>query len=335
MTLGQLGRLRLLALTTLWVAGGLLSVTAPLDALTWRIKEHPDLQTWPQPSALFQAQDSSSTQVPSSWQSLPAYQYPSWVPLEKFLQDWTPPTNVNLVGEGFTFLPPSIPIQNRFFFENLMQFLREQKSEEQETPQGLELEILSYHLPDQAPNQALPEHPRFHLIQASWRKGCLMGRIQISYHSSDETVSRTEPGQTIELKVQSQIPIAVMLDARPQGNLIHSWDWTWQWRSVDHLPWRFLTPKAWRFAQGVKLRARRDLSPGDILIPGQNIKEEKPVNRGDVVMLKILHGAIEVDLPGTALESGTEGSQVKVLSTTGQEFHGVVDGKNLVRVSWP
>lgn len=148
-------------------------------------------------------------------------------------------------------------------------------------------------------------------------------------------MSTTEPGQTLDLKVQSQIPIAVMLDSRPQGTLIRSWDWTWQWRSVDHLPWQFLTPKAWRFAQGVKLRASRDLSPGDILIPNQNIKEEKPVNRGEVVMLKIFHGAIEVDLPGTALESGTEGSQVKVLSTTGQEFRGVVDGKNLVRVSWP
>ncbi len=338
--LGQMRGLKLFVLTTLGVASSLLFVAEPLGALTWRLRELPDSQTWPQPSALFQAQDSSSAQVPSSWQTLPAYEYPAWIPLEKFLQDWTPPANAILVGEGFTFLPPKIPAQNRFFFESLIRFLRVQKSEEQDPPQGRELEILSIHLPDQAQNQTLPAYPKFHLIQASWRKGCLMGRVQLTYHSSDETkstsdTSRTFDLHTIDLKVQSQIPIAVMLDARPQGTLIRSWDWTWQWRSVDHLPWRFLTPKAWRFAQGVKLRALRDLSPGDILIPEQNIKEEKPVNRGEVVMLKIVHGSIEVDLPGTALESGTEGCQVKVLSTTGQEFHGVVDGKNLVRVLWP
>ena len=335
MNLAQRRRLRILALTTLYVAGLVLPLAVPLDALTWQLREYPDSQAWPHPSALFQQQDSSSTQIPSSWQTLPAYQYPSWIPLEKFLHDWTPPDNVIFVGAGFTFLPSSIPAQNRFFFESLIQFLREQKPEEQEPPQGRELEILSFHFPDQKPNQALPASPKFHLIQASWRKGCLMGQVQLTYRSSSDTLSTTELDQPLDLTVQTQIPIAVMVDARPQGTLIHSWDWTWQWRSVSHLPWRFLTPKVWRFAQGIKLRAKRDMSPGDILIPEQTIKEEKPVNRGEFVMLKIVHGAIEVDLPGTALESGTEGSQVTVLSTTGQELHGVVDGKNLVRVSWP
>ncbi len=316
----------------------ILGLGVPLNALTWRLKEHPDLQTWPQPSALFQLQEKASVlpeeRLFAKWSLLPPYQFPSWIPLEKFLQDWTPPANAILIGSGFIFLPSNIPLEQKPFFESLLQFLRMQKPAYGEAPQERELEIISY----QFSVGTLPARPQFHLTHAFWRKGCLTGPLELSY--DDETASEFNSDQVntrtqVHLSVQSQIPIAVMLDARPQGSEIHAWDWSWQWHSVDHLPWDYVTPEKWRFATGIKFQALHDLSPGEILIPGQNIKEIKPVNQGDVVLLKITHGAIEVDLPGTALESGTEGSPVRVLSTTGQEFHGIVDGKNLVRVTWP
>lgn len=88
-----------------------------------------------------------------------------------------------------------------------------------------------------------------------------------------------------------------------------------------------------RKADLIGKRAKRNIDAGDV-ISVRNVEQKMMVERGDRLTILSRSGGVEAKLPGTALESGTKGSTIKVrIKEYRKDIHAMVIGPGMVLVS--
>lgn len=80
-------------------------------------------------------------------------------------------------------------------------------------------------------------------------------------------------------------------------------------------------------------RTKKRMDAGDI-ISARNVEQKMMVERGDRLTILSRSGGVEAKLPGTALESGTRGSTIRVrIKEYRKDIHAMVLGPGMVLVS--
>ncbi|SIS46681.1 flagellar basal body P-ring formation chaperone FlgA [Neptunomonas antarctica] len=83
----------------------------------------------------------------------------------------------------------------------------------------------------------------------------------------------------------------------------------------------------------INLTARRSIPAGTLLTANMLLIPEL-IQRGDIVIIEIVIGSLSVRTQGTALQSGKQGEQIKVLNNKSQrEIHAYVQSRGVVSVS--
>jgi flagella basal body P-ring formation protein FlgA len=85
--------------------------------------------------------------------------------------------------------------------------------------------------------------------------------------------------------------------------------------------------------QLINLTARRSIPAGTLLTANMLLIPDL-IQRGDLVIIEAIIGALSVRTQGTALENGKQGEQIKVLNNKSQkEIHAYVQSRGVVSVS--
>lgn len=85
-------------------------------------------------------------------------------------------------------------------------------------------------------------------------------------------------------------------------------------------------------AQVIGAAATRPLDAGKALVAGDLVRPQI-VQKGDVVILAVRSGAVNVRTPATASQAGARGDRIKVVvQSTGREINAVVESRDTVRI---
>jgi flagella basal body P-ring formation protein FlgA len=133
----------------------------------------------------------------------------------------------------------------------------------------------------------------------------------------------------VPVKVKLFRPVVVSARALAGGHIITAADVKLEARDIASFNRGYMKKMKNIIGQQLKY----PLARGTVINPN-NLKPQKVIGRGDVIMLIAVAGQMEVRMSGTALSDGVVGERVRVKNISSKRVvEGVVDGPGIVRVT--
>jgi flagella basal body P-ring formation protein FlgA len=154
----------------------------------------------------------------------------------------------------------------------------------------------------------------------------LGARVRVPLRSAQGRGRRVRVGEAICV-IRAEAPLLEVVAPVARGAAVDASAVRSRVGSLDGLP--LLAPVA-RVGDAT---ARRDLSPGDILLP-HDIAVAPAVRTGDPVRLRVRHGTILASVDGIARQDGAIGEEIRILNpSSGRMLRGRVVGPREVEVA--